>query len=89
MQAAYASPRRPRWLGGTLATWLGLGDAGAAHRHGLGCDFGYDFSQMTKMCIVTPMRFSLHGADSAEPIDRSIYSDLWAAIVHVLVGIPS
>ena len=41
----------PRWLGGTLAAWLGLGDAGAAH--GLGCDFGYDFSQMTKMCIVT------------------------------------
>ncbi len=45
----------PRWLGGTLAAWLGLGDAGAAHRHGLGCDFGYDFSQMTKMCIVTPI----------------------------------
>ena len=50
-RAAYASPRRPRWLGGTLAAWLGLGDAGAAHRHGLGCDFGYDFSQMAKMCI--------------------------------------
>ena len=55
VRAAYASPRRPRWLGGTLAAWLGLGDAGAAHRHGLGCDFGYDFSQMTKMCIVTPI----------------------------------
>ena len=53
VRAAYASPRRPRWLGGTLAAWLGLGDAGATHRHGLGCDFGYDFSQMTKMCIVT------------------------------------
>ena len=53
VRAAYASPRRPRWLGGTLAAWLGLGDAGAAHRHGLGCDFGYDFSQTTKMCIVT------------------------------------
>ena len=53
VRAAYASPRRPRWLGGTLAAWLGLGEAGAAHRHGLGCDFGYDFSQMTKMCIVT------------------------------------
>lgn len=45
--ATYASPGRPRWLGGTLAAWLGLGDAGAAHRHGLGCDFGYDFSQLT------------------------------------------
>ena len=53
VRAAYASPRRPRWLGGTLAAWLGLGDAGAAHRHGLGCDFGYDFSQMTKMCCDT------------------------------------
>ena len=45
--ATYASPGRPRWLGGTPAAWLGLGDAGAAHRHGLGCDFGYDFSQLT------------------------------------------
>ena len=49
--ATYASPGRPRWLGSTLAAWLRLGDAGAAHRHGLGCDFGYNFSQMTKMCI--------------------------------------
>ena len=51
--ATYASPGRPRWLGGTLVAWLGLGDAAAAHHHGLGCDFGYDFSQMTKMCILT------------------------------------
>ena len=53
VRATYASPECPRWLGGTLVAWLGLGDAIAAHHHGLGCDFGYDFSQMTKMCILT------------------------------------
>ena len=73
-----------QWLGGTLlvVVWLGLGDATAAHHHGLGCDFGYDFSQMTKMCIVTLIVTPCVAVPSSAPARRTRWAFLeaWVAV---------